>query len=274
MAFPVGRHDDMIDCLSRMCEADQHLSWPQSGRRWPPGPLPTSYLLAGEWGREGSCMGGMHVPNSPSRTVTHLDLHRLQRKRKRVLAVGTLVGLVLLSVTDSAWRLHWQQVHSTIQWCGLMLILICILGRTWVTVYIGGLKKRALVTKGPYSVVRNPLYLFTLLGAAGIGALFGSLTLVAVSTGFATVVFLSVLRQEEQFLMVAFPREFPEYVARVPRLLPRPSVWKDADHLIVQPQLVRRTFLDASLFLMAVPLAELIDLAQNAQLLPILLRLP
>jgi len=219
-------------------------------------------------------MGGMHVPNSPSRTVTQLDLHRLQHKRKRILAIGTLVGLALLSVTDSAWRLDWPQVHSAIQWSGLMLILICILGRTWVAVYIGGLKNRALVTKGPYSVVRNPLYLCTVLGTAGIGALFGSVTLVAVCTGFATAVFLSVLRQEEQFLMVAFPREFPEYIARVPRLLPRPSVWEGADQLLVQPQLVRRTFLDASLFLVAVPLAELIDLAQDAQWLPILLRLP
>ena len=42
------------------------------------------------------------------------------------------------------------------------MILICILGRTWATLYIGGQKQRELVTKGPYSVVRNPLYLFTL----------------------------------------------------------------------------------------------------------------
>ena len=49
---------------------------------------------------------------------------------------------------------------------------------TWRTLYISGLQLhvsglqlRELVTKGPYPVVRNPLDLFTLLGAAGIGAL-------------------------------------------------------------------------------------------------------
>jgi len=37
--------------------------------------------------------------------------------------------------------------------------------------HVSGLQLRELVTKGPYPVVRNPLDLFTLLGAAGIGAL-------------------------------------------------------------------------------------------------------
>jgi hypothetical protein len=154
------------------------------------------------------------------------------------------------------------------------LILICILGRTWCTLYIGGQKQRELVTKGPYSVVRNPLYLFTLLGAAGIGALSGSLAMAVACAGFATAVFLSVVRQEEQFLTATFPREFPAYAERVPRFLPRLSVWQDADQLIVKPRLVHRTFLDASLFLMVVPLIGVKALLRDLVWLPIMLHLP
>lgn len=206
--------------------------------------------------------------------MTGRDLQRLQHKRKQVLIVGILAGLVLLAVTDSTWRIGWPRAHRGIQWSGLLLILICILGRTWATLYIGGLKQRELVTKGPYSVVRNPLYLFTLFGAAGIGALSGSLVMAIVYAGFASVVFLSVVLQEEQFLLATFPHEFPAYAARVPRLVPRLSTWQDADQLIVKPRLVHRTFLDASLFLMAVPLVGLKALVRDFLWLPIMLHLP
>ena len=206
--------------------------------------------------------------------MTGTDLQRLQRRRKQVLIVGIAVGIVLFAITDSSWRMMWPGIHRSIQWSGLLLILICILGRTWCTLYIGGQKQRELVTKGPYSVVRNPLYLFTLFGAAGIGALSGSMVMAVICAGFATVVFLSVVRQEEQFLLATFPHEFPAYAARVPRLLPRLSTWQDADQLIVKPRLVHRTFLDASLFLMAVPLVGIKALVRDLLWLPIMLHLP
>src|SRR4029079_1084824 len=96
---------------------------------------------------------------SPIRAMTGSDLQRLQQWRKQVLVVGVLAGLALLAVTDSSWRTAWPRVHRGIQWSGLLLILICILGRTWATLYIGGRKKSEMVTQGPYSGGRHTLYL-------------------------------------------------------------------------------------------------------------------
>lgn len=219
---------------------------------------------------------GMSEPKGdlPFRAMTGTDLQRLQHRRKQVLIVGVAVGIALLAITNSNWRIEWPRIHRGIQWSGLLLILICILGRTWCTLYIGGQKQRELVTRGPYSVVRNPLYLFTLLGAAGIGALSGSMVIAIIFAGFASAVFLSVVLQEEQFLLAAFPQEFPAYAARVPRLMPRFSTWQDADQLIVKPRLVHRTFLDASLFLMALPLIGIKALVRDLLWLPIMLNLP
>lgn len=214
------------------------------------------------------------MPTAPTRTMTGADLQRLQQKRKRVLILGVVLLLALLAISDSSWRVGWPRVHRAIQWSGLLMILTCILGRTWCALYIGGQKQRRLVTKGPYSVVRNPLYLFTLFGTAGIGALSGSLVMALACAGFATWVFLSVVRQEEQFLLAAFPDEFRAYAERVPRLMPRFSGWQDADQLVVQPRLVHRTFLDASLFLMAVPLIGVRALVRDFLWLPIFLHLP
>jgi protein-S-isoprenylcysteine O-methyltransferase Ste14 len=214
------------------------------------------------------------MKSPPTPLSNGADLQLMQRKRKRVLVGGIAFVLVLLAVSDTAWRVPWPQMHRLIQGVGLLLILVCILGRTWCTLYIGGQKKRGLVTAGPYSVVRNPLYVFTLLGATGAGALSGSITIALLCAVFAGVVFASVVRQEEQFLLAAFPADYPAYMARVPRFWPRPSAWQDAEQLIVRPDLVNRTFFEASLFLLAAPLVALRALLRDLGWLPILLHLP
>jgi len=206
--------------------------------------------------------------------VSGADLQDLQRKRKLVLLVGIAFCIALILVTDSSWRVAGSRIHRTVQWTGLLLMLFCILGRTWCTLYIGGLKKRELVTKGPYSVVRNPLYLFTLFGAGGFGALSGSMVVALVCAGFAAIVFLIVARQEEAFLAAAFPADYPAYAARVPRFWPRLRAWQDADELRVKPHLVHRTFLDASLILLAVPLTGLKALARDFGWISIFVNLP
>jgi protein-S-isoprenylcysteine O-methyltransferase Ste14 len=205
--------------------------------------------------------------------VTGPDLQALQRGRKQAFVAGIAACAALVAFTDSRWRVDEPLVYGLLVRAGLVLILACIAGRTWCTLYIGGHKKRSLVTRGPYSVVRNPLYVFTIVGAGGIGAQAGSLLLVFGFAAFALAVFSFVVRQEESFLAATFPDEFAAYAARVPRFWPRFSLWQEADELLIRPRLVRRTFLDASLFLLAVPLMELKTLAQQRGWVPVLLHL-
>jgi protein-S-isoprenylcysteine O-methyltransferase Ste14 len=202
------------------------------------------------------------------------DLQRVQRTRKRVLLAGGVLWVALLLGIESRWRVGAHEVYELIERVGILLIMVCILGRTWCTLYIGGHKKRELITTGPYSLVRNPLYVFTLVGAAGIGAQSGSLIVALLAASSALVIFHAVARREEAFLAVTFPAAFADYAARVPRFWPRFSGWRDIDELVVKPQLVRRTFLDASLFLLAVPVLDLVDLLQDLGWLPVLFHLP
>jgi protein-S-isoprenylcysteine O-methyltransferase Ste14 len=214
------------------------------------------------------------MPDSPIQPAADMDLQALQRKRKLVLTLGGAVWLLLLLFTRSRWRTEAPYIHALIESVGLVLILACILGRTWCTLYIGGLKKRELVTAGPYSVVRNPLYVFSAIGTAGIGAQTGSAFLALLFAAGALAVFQVVARREEAFLGATFPAEFAAYAARVPRFWPRPTQWREADELRVKPRLVRRTFLEACLFLLAVPAAQLVAWLQRLGHLPVLLDLP
>ena len=68
--------------------------------------------------------------------------------------------------------------------------------------------------------MRNPLYLGTLLTAAGLVHRIAPLSLAVLFAAVFLFIYLPVIELEEQYLRVLFP-DFDEYAARVPMLLPR-----------------------------------------------------
>lgn len=201
------------------------------------------------------------------------DIGRVQTIRKVVLAVAVVL-LVATFLFVGSWWPEGGDVHESLEWIGIGLIVVCILGRTWCTLYIGGRKNAVVVDKGPYSITRNPLYVFSLLGAAGIGAQLGSFVLSLLAAVVVWVVFRIVVSREERHLHDRLGSSYRDYLARVPRFLPQLSLWHNVDSLEVHPGRVVRTFLDACIFLVAIPLAELFEWLQNSGFIPILLRVP
>jgi hypothetical protein len=129
------------------------------------------------------------------------------------------------------------------------------------------------VTVGPYSIVRNPLYVFSILGAAGAGAQLGSITTAMLSGLLAWLVFHVVVRQEERLMAERYGDAFAAYMASVPRFLPDLRLWRDVPTLTVIPRRVVQTFADAMFLLLAVPLAELFEHLQQIGMLPVRLHL-
>jgi hypothetical protein len=81
-------------------------------------------------------------------------------------------------------------------------------------------KNRELAVTGPYAYTRNPLYLGSMLMAAGFAVALLSWPLaLLLAAGFA-IIYIPVIAGEEQFLRETFPG-FEDYCQRVPRLLPR-----------------------------------------------------
>lgn len=206
-------------------------------------------------------------------TVERSDLQLLQRlRKKRILAMALLLAPLLL-IVGSAWPAEGMAAAS-IEAAGVLLIIVAIFGRTWCTLYIGGRKRASLVADGPYSVMRHPLYAFTVLGLLGLGAQTGSILVAIGLAAFVGWPLMAVARHEEETLLATFGEAWRAYAARTPAFLPRPALWRDVETLEVRPALVRRTFLEAALILLAVPLAEVIHAAQARGLLPVLARLP
>lgn len=216
----------------------------------------------------------IHVLPRPAGAENAPDsLSGLQQRRKRIVFASGLLLLVALLFSESFW-LSGSLPHEICEMLGDALILLCIVGRSWCALYIGGRKKMQLVEDGPYSVSRNPLYLFSVLGGIGIGLQAGNVTAGLVCGLFVFAIFNAVIQHEEIFLLSRFPAEFAAYAARVPRWGPRLSRWRSSEELLVQPRFVLITFRDALGFLAAIPLLELIEWAQDGGWLPVLLHLP
>jgi len=206
-------------------------------------------------------------------TTVGFDLQRVQRIRKLAVLVA-LVGLVGASlVTQSSDGVHGEW-HERVEVIGLVAIVLSIVGRAWCSLYIGGRKKSEIVDRGPYSITRNPLYVFSYIGAFGIGAQSGSATIGFAFVLAAMVVFYMTVKREEAFLEREFGAVYAAYKARTPRFWPRFSLWRDEEQLTIRPALFVTTILDGLIFLLAVPVFELIDVGQASGWLQVMAHLP
>ncbi|MEW9806306.1 methyltransferase family protein [Mesorhizobium marinum] len=201
------------------------------------------------------------------------NLRSYQRLRRLTLAALLALVFFVLLFGQSVFPPE-TVVHEAIEMSGIVLIVIGIAGRLWSTLYIGGRKAAAVVTDGPYSITRNPLYVFSSVAAMGVGAQMGSIT-VAIGFGLAcAAAFHVVILREERFLTTKLGAEYTDYIATVPRFLPNPALYREGDATGFKPQLLLTTLIDGLVFLVAMPLFEIIDAAQLSGTLPVLFRVP
>jgi len=101
---------------------------------------------------------------------------------------------------------------------GLPMSLAGLALRAWAAGCLA--KNRQLATGGPYAYTRNPLYLGTLLVAAGLAIASRSLGLGVLFAAVFLMVYLPVIQLEEQHLRTLFPN-YADYATAVPALWPR-----------------------------------------------------
>src|SRR5258706_6503222 len=106
---------------------------------------------------------------------------------------------------------------ESIAW-GIPISLAGVALRAWAAGCLA--KNQQLATGGPYRYTRNPLYLGTLLVAAGLAVASRSVGLAILFAAVFLFVYLPVIQNEEQHLRKLFP-EYAPYADSVPALWPR-----------------------------------------------------
>ncbi|MDH5559055.1 MAG: isoprenylcysteine carboxylmethyltransferase family protein [Alphaproteobacteria bacterium] len=197
---------------------------------------------------------------------------RVKTRIRATRAVAVVVLLGLLFVAPS-WGRH-GLVTEIMRWTGYLGLIAGVMGRVWCSAYIGGRKSQLIIDVGPYSMTRNPLYVFSFMGLVGIGLVSGMLTFtLAFALAFA-LYYRGVVAGEETFLSGLHPDEFGDYVKRVPRWIPNPRLYREATESMGLPRNVLITIRETSTFFLAFPLLTLIGWLQDTGVLPVLLRLP
>jgi protein-S-isoprenylcysteine O-methyltransferase Ste14 len=110
-----------------------------------------------------------------------------------------------------------EPTAASMAW-GVPVSLAGLLLRAWAAGCLA--KNERLATGGPYAYTRNPLYIGTLLVAAGLAIAARSVWLAALFAAVFLLVYLPVIQNEEQHLRKLFP-EYVAYADRVPALWPR-----------------------------------------------------
>ena len=113
--------------------------------------------------------------------------------------------------------------------------LVLALPGLWLRGYAAGYvkKNRELTQTGPYAYVRNPLYVGSILIAAGFAVALSSWAVAIALAAMFALIYVPVIASEERFLRATFP-EFEEYCRRVPRLMPRLTPAQAPDKMMGQ----------------------------------------
>lgn len=203
--------------------------------------------------------------------MSHIRSPFIQTYRINALRLSGGIALCLLAITSAPTH---PLVGVMLELFGTLAIFAAIAGRGWALLYIGGRKNSELVTTGPYSISRNPLYFFSLLGIAGIGAQTGSLLSMMMLVIVSWLAFDMAMRGEDAYLGNRYGRSFDEYKASVPRLLPNLSLWRECEDVPLRSVQAIGSLRDGVVFLCAWVAVELIRFAQTLGILPVLLSLP
>jgi protein-S-isoprenylcysteine O-methyltransferase Ste14 len=192
--------------------------------------------------------------------------------RLRITLALLVVVLAVVSVSERGWTTG--LAGEALQLAGLACIAGAALGRVWASVFIAGFKDETLVRAGPYSALRHPLYLLSLLAALGIGLATRSLAITLALVALLGAIHWAAARREDAVLAARHGAAFQDYRRSVRAFLPRWSSYEIPERLEVRPRVLWKAFLDAGSLLAYYVLLVLADALQLAGVTPTWLALP
>lgn len=158
---------------------------------------------------------------------------------------------------------------------GMPLVLLGEALRIWGLMHIGPTTRTReicadrLITSGPYSYCRNPLYFANFLKIAGFMVISGNLPYALVVLAFYAVEFVTMIPYEENFLAEKFPEAHKAYREAVPAFVPNatPSPAFDAAANYELDEAIRserRTFASTSAILLLLSICSLLRKEKRA----------
>lgn len=166
-------------------------------------------------------------------------------RRRAKLSVGILVPIVAIVAVSELPMSGNSWAFVLLESLGCLLFIAGGALRFWAVLYIGGRKGSVVVDQGPYSLVRNPLYLGSFLMTMSLFVLLASFTALAAYLAVSIFYLAATVPSEERRLGSKHGSGYHDYCRRVPRFWP---AWRRASTANVIHVDIHQLWLEAKRF--------------------------
>lgn len=165
-----------------------------------------------------------------------------------------MLGYLLISPINET-----SHLSAFMEYGGFFLLIVAAVGRIWTSLYISGRKDTQLITDGPFSLCRNPLYLFSFIGVEGFVLASENPLLALLMIPIFWGYYHFVIQGEEKRLGRIFGANYDLYCKNTPRIFPRFSNFHSRTVVDIDLRVMKSVLLDASCFLLLIVLIELLE---------------
>ena len=198
--------------------------------------------------------------------------HIFRKWRITLTRIFSVIPGILICISISYWE-NIGVISTILFLIGILLVGIATIGRIWCSLYISGYKSKTLITTGPYSMCRNPLYFFSFIGSLGVGLSTETLTIpLLLMLGFV-IYYPYVIKREYTRLISLHDDKYKEYCENTPAFIPSFSLLKEPEEYMVKPVIFRKSLFDALIFIWIIGFIELVEGLHEANILPVIFRI-
>jgi protein-S-isoprenylcysteine O-methyltransferase Ste14 len=181
--------------------------------------------------------------------------------------------LITFAVGAGYWSVGYPLTEKSLFIIGLAFASVGAVGRAWATSYISGQKLKSLVTTGPYSLCRNPLYFFSLLLGVGLGFCTETFTMPILIAAVLTGLYYFQIKNEEARLHRKFGTTYDMYLAEVPCFFPSHRNFSEPEEITISPKLLKKGLFGIGFLLLLIGVLQFLQGLQQVGLLPVLFRI-
>ena len=180
--------------------------------------------------------------------------------------------LIIVALSLSKWHFHASLIGYFLWLMGWLFVGVGAMGRIWCSIYISGYKNNKLVMEGPYSLCRNPLYLFSYLGGVGIMFLTETFLFPLIFTVYFLIYYHYVISQEEKFLSKKYGMKYLAYMDRIPRFIPSFKKYTEPECYQISPKHFRIFLVQVVWFFWIAALVQLFEKLRLLGVIPSIFR--